>query len=88
MNKYNIGDIVMLKDNLILVKIIKINKKNEYDVIYPHLENPHDFWVKENELEEKPFNYNQKIFEAYIEYRSKYKELIARLYTPSVRERY
>lgn len=88
MNKYNIGDIVMLKDNLILVKIIKTNKRNEYGVIYPHLTESHEFWVNENELEEKPFNYEQKIFKAYIEYRNKYEKLIDRLYSPSIRERY
>lgn len=88
MNKYNIGDIVMLKENLLLVKIIKTNRKNEYGVIYPHLTEPQEFWVNENELEEKSINYEQKIFEAYIEYRIKYKNLIDRLYSPSIRERY
>lgn len=87
MNKYNIGDIAMFKKNLLLVKIIKTNKKNEYCVYYPHLENPHNFWVKEEELEEKPFNYNEIIFKAYLEYRTKYYNLIDTLYSPSVKER-
>lgn len=87
MNKYNIDDIVMLKENLILVKITKVNK-NKYGVIYPHLLEPKEFWVKEDELEEKPFDYNRIIFEAYIEYRNKYEKLIDRLYSPSIRERY
>lgn len=84
---YKVGDILMLKENLILVKVIKTNK-NKYCVIYPHLTKPNGFWVKEYELEEKPFNYGQIIFEAYIEYRTKYKELIDRLYSPNYRERY
>ena len=77
----------MLKENLILVKIVKTNK-NKYGVIYPHLEEPKELWVNENELEEKPVNYEQKIFKAYIEYRIKYENLIDRLYSPHFRERY
>ena len=77
----------MLKENLILVQIVKI-KNHKYCVYYPHLENPQNFWVNEDELEEKPFNYEQKIFEAYLEYRTKYEKLIDRLYSPNFRERY
>jgi len=77
----------MLKENLLLVKVVRIDK-NKYWCIYPHLEESKPFSVKENELEEKPIDYQQKIFEAYIEYRFKYKELINRLYTPNFRERY
>lgn len=87
MNKYHINEIVMLKKNLILVQIVKI-KNQKYCVYYPHLEDPQNFWVNENELEEKPFNYEQKIFEAYLEYRTKYEKLIDRLYSPNFRERY
>lgn len=87
MNKYNIGDIVMLKENLILVKISKI-KRSKYCVYYPHLKNPHDFWIDEDKLQKKPFNYEEKIFEAYIDYRYKYEELCRRLLSPSVRDKY
>lgn len=84
---YKVGDILMLKENLILVKVVK-TKRNKYGVIYPHLTDPKEFWVNENELEEKPSNYEKKIFEAYIEYRTKYEKLIDRLYSPKFRERY
>lgn len=86
-NKFNVNDIVMFKNNLILVKIIKI-KNNEYGVVYPHLKDPQEFWVDEDKLEEKPYNYDEKIFKAYIEYKYKYEELCNRLYSPSKRERY
>jgi len=84
---YKVGDVVMLKENLLLVKIVKTNK-NRYGVIYPHLTEPKEFWVKEDELELKPLDYGRIIFEAYIEHRTKYKELIDRLYSPNFRERF
>ena len=84
---YKVGDTVMLKENLLLVKIVK-TKRNRYGVIYPHLTEPKEFWVNENELELKPLDYGRIIFEAYIEYRAKYKELIDRLYSPNFRKRF
>ena len=88
MSKFNIGDRVILKENLVIVEIVKMNKKDEYGVIYPHLKEPHEFWVKEDELEEKPINYDQKIFNAYIEYYYKYNQLLERLYSASKRKRF
>jgi len=84
---YKVGDTLMLKENLILVKVVKTHK-NKYCVIYPHLIDPGEFWVSESELAEKPLNYEQRIFEAYIEYRAKYEKLIDRLYSPHFREKY
>lgn len=88
MSKFHIGDRVILKENLIVVEITKIDKKNKYGVIYPHLKAPDEFWVKEDELEKKPIDYQQIIFNAYIEYRFKYYDLLDRLYSAGRRERY
>ena len=88
MNKFNIGDRVILKENLIIVEITKTNKQNEYGVIYPHLTEPREFWVNEDELEEKPIDYDQKIFNGYIEYYYKYHNLLDRLYSASKRKRF
>jgi len=85
---FKVGDKVVLKENLLIVEIVKLGKKNEYEVLYPHLREKNTFWVKENELQEKPYDYNEKIFMAYIEYRVKYYDLLKRLYSPSVRDRY
>ena len=85
---FKVGDKVVLKENLLIVEIVKLGKKNEYEVFYPHLKEKNTFWVKENELQEKPYDYNEKIFMAYIEYRVKYYDLLKRLYSPSVRDKY
>lgn len=71
------NSIVMLKENKLLVKITKVLipkkiKKAEihYSVCYNHLYSDNvyveDFVVKESELEEKPFDYDKVIFDAYI----------------------
>lgn len=88
---FKIGDRVMLKENLLIVEIKDIlvkKNKYEYKVFYPHLSDPHIFMCYEDELEEKPIDYNQIIFDAYIEYRCKYEDLLKRLRSPSVRQNY
>ncbi len=85
------GQKVMLKENLIIVEIVKRSiekKKNRYCVIYPHLKGARDFWVDEEELQERPIDYNQIIYNAYLEYKYKYDDLLRRLYSPNVREKY
>ena len=89
--EYNIGDKVMLKCNLLIVEITdrrKDKKKNMYYVKYSHLENAQSFYMYEEELEREPVNYNQLIFNAYIEYKYKYDKLLERLYSPAVRDKY
>jgi len=88
---FKIGDRVMLKENLLIVEINDIfceKNKYKYKVFYPHLVSAHYFVCYEDELEEKPFDYNQIIFNAYIEYRHKYEDLLERLKAPSVRQDY
>ena len=91
--KYKTGDRVILKDNLLIVEIIspffdKKAKKKSYNVKYPHLERCYNvFTVYEEELEEKPYNYEQLIFNAYVEYLYKYNELLRSLYRPQREDR-
>ena len=93
---FRVGDRVMLKENLIIVEIydVSVNKnKYLYTVFYPHLHKVGDiglgsFMCYEDELEEKPIDYDERIFNAYIEYRRKYEDLLERLRTPSVRKNY
>lgn len=91
---FDVDDIVMLKDNLLLVKIKSIHiKKHRYSyrVFYPHLfeegELINTFEVIENDLCGKPTDYDQIIFNAYIEYRHKYEKLLERLKSPQYREK-
>lgn len=92
---FKVGERVMLKSNLLIVEIKEITIKRcryAYKVFYPHLYQNGTyrgfFTVFEDELEEKPIDYDQIIFDAYIEYRRKYEKLLERLRTPSVRQDY
>jgi len=92
---FKVGEKVMLKDNLIIVKIKSIQiKRNRYCyfVFYPHLyPEGTDFYcfsVMEDEIKEIPFDYNQVIFNAYLEYRKKYEELLERLKSPQYRDKF
>lgn len=95
---FTIGQRVMFKENLLIVEIKDIlveKNKYKYKVFYPHLysanyadsENVY-FMCFEDEIEAKPIDYNQIIFNAYIEYKCKYEDLLKRLSSPSVRRRY
>jgi len=90
---FKIGERVMLKENLLIVEIYDIfveKNKYKYKVFYPHLINGKDFLFVcyEDELGEKPIDYDQIIFNAYVEYRHKYYELLERLRLPSIRQNY
>ena len=91
--KYKAGDRVILKQNLLIVEIVKSffdkrEKKKAYSVRYPHLEKSYyTFAAYEDELEEKPYNYDQLIFNAYIEYLYKYNELLQKLYKPQCEDK-
>jgi len=80
---FNIGDIVILKDNLLAVEIKDIFVKAKrycYHVRYHHknwANNIHGwFAVFEDELMGKPYNYESLLIEKYIEYRYKYEQLL------------
>lgn len=91
--KYKVGDRVIFKRNLLIVEIErcffdKREKKKAYSVRYPHLNRSYNtFAAYEDELEEKPYNYDQLIFNAYIEYRYKYESLLRNLYRPQCEDR-
>ena len=82
---FNLGDVVMFKENALLVEVGKyFVKKNKYyyKVRYSHMYHDSDYgWfdVCEDELEEKPINYESVIFEKYIEYLCKYQSLLNHL---------
>ncbi len=78
---YNVGDIVMLKENKLRVKVlsqfIKDGRKT-YKVSYAHQKNCEDygFYAFEEELQEEPYDYSAVIFNEYIELLMKYKNLV------------
>lgn len=79
---YKVDDVVMFKDNLLMVVIGEILvKRNKYwyRVRYNHLhfENEKVGWfnVSEEELETKPLNYESLLMEKYIDYKLKYEHL-------------
>ena len=81
---YKEGDIVILKENLLKVKIVKIKEPffsgTRFLVKYAHLDDDLDnigcFLVSIRDIEEVPFDYDQKIFDAYVDLLVKYKELL------------
>jgi hypothetical protein len=78
---YEKGEVVMLKDNLLLVEIKKPIKKlgrKYYLVGYNHLhdEDFKGFLVPEEDLADKPFDYAETIFEGYLNLLDKYRRLI------------
>ena len=78
---YNVGQVIMLKENKLLVKVlnqyIKCGRKM-YEVAYNHHKNceNYGFTVFEEDLQEKPYDYNAFIFNEYIELLMKYKKLV------------
>lgn len=80
---YKVNDVVMFKDNLLMVVIGKIFVKQNrycYSVRYnhQHYQNGMVGWfdVFEEELETKPFNYESLLVEKYIDYRCRYEHLL------------
>lgn len=78
---YSVGQVVMLKENKLLVKVLhKFTKggRKMYEVAYTHHKNCEDygFYVFEEELQEEPYDYNAVIFNEYIELLMKYKNLV------------
>ena len=78
---YKEGDVVMLKDNLLLVQIIKPIKKfgrKYYNVAYNHMKYEkgfEGFLVSEEDLADKPLDYAETIFYGYLELMQKYNNL-------------
>lgn len=79
---YKVNDVVMFKDNLLMVVIGEIYVKQNkywYRVRYNHnyYENKMIGWfnVSEEELETKPLNYESLLMEKYIDYKWKYEHL-------------
>ena len=88
---YNVGDVVMLKENKLLVKVLKQFTKGgrkAYIVAYAHHKNCEDygFTVFEEDLQEKPYDYNSFIFNEYIELLTKYKNLVNALRRGEIEE--
>ena len=78
---YKIGQVVMLKENKLLVKVLKQFTKGGrkmYIVAYAHHKNCEDYGFSafEEDLQEKPYDYNSFIFNEYIELLMKYKNLV------------
>lgn len=80
------GDVVMLNDNLLMVEIgdVKVIKNQyRYLVRYSHKRWEDNgcgwFPAYESELRERPLDYGELVFEKYIEYRSKYENLLRQL---------
>ena len=84
---------VMLKENLFIAKVKTVKhhrfKENEYEIYYTIDNNTkdyscyngpdHSFWVKESEIEVIPFDRQKLVWEAYLNYRYKYKNLVEEL---------
>ncbi len=84
--KYKEGDIVILKENLLKVKIVKIKQPffsgTRFVVRYAHLDNLEgigEFAVSIREIDDVPFDYNQEIFNAYIHLLTKHETLLKML---------
>lgn len=78
---YTVGQVVMLKENKLLVKVLDQfikNGRKMYTVAYAHHKNCEDygFTAFEEDLQEKPYDYNSFIFNEYIELLMKYKNLV------------
>lgn len=88
---YAVGQVVMLNENKLLVtvlrKFIKCGRKM-YEVAYTHHKNCEDygFTVFEEDLQEKPYDYNAFIFNEYIELLTKYKNLVNALRRGEIEE--
>lgn len=79
---YKVNDIVMFKDNLLMVVVGDIYvERNQYwyKVRYNHKEYKNElvgwFNVSEDELQHKPLDYECLLLEKYIEYKWKYERL-------------
>lgn len=76
------GDVVMLKENCLLVVIVGISvNKNRYRYVvhYNHIKEKAlfgGFSVSEEELQQKPIDYESVLLEKYLEYRIKYEDLL------------
>lgn len=84
---------VMLKENLFIAKVKTVKhhrfRENEYEVYYdvetkgnlckPYIGYDCSFWVKESDIESIPFDRNDRVWKAYIDYYFKYNDLIKKL---------
>ena len=82
---YIVGQVVMLNENKLLVKVLKKftrGGRKMYRVAYTYHENceNYGFNVFEEELQEKPYDYNSIIFNEYVELLTKYKNLVNALH--------
>lgn len=88
---YNVGDVVMLNENKLLVTVLKKfikGGRKMYEVSYTHHKNceNYGFTVFEEDLQEKPYDYNAFIFNEYIELLTKYKNLVNALRRGEIEE--
>ena len=82
--KYKVGDIVMLKENLLKVEIVEIKQPffsgTRFVVKYAHLDREWGtFKVSIREIEDVPIDYDQVIFDAYIKLLTEHKNLLLML---------
>ena len=83
--KYKVGDIVMLKENLLKVEIVAIKKPffsgTRFIVRYAHLPKKlynDTFGVSIREIDDVPYDYNQEIFNAYVKLLVEHKNLLTK----------
>lgn len=90
---FKVDEKVMLSQNLFIVKVKTVKhhrfKENEYEVYYDvenegnlckaYIGSEYSFWVKESDLENIPFNRQDRIWKAYVDYYFKYNDLIKKL---------
>ena len=82
--KYKVGDVVILKENLLKVEIVEIKKPffsgTRFTVKYAHL---HRDWgtfkVSIREIDDVPFDYDQEIFNAYVKLLVEHRNLLLML---------
>ena len=82
--KYKVGDIVMLKENLLKVEIVEIKQPffsgTRFVVKYAHLDRDWGtFKVSIREIEDVPIDYDQVIFDAYIKLLTEHRNLLLML---------
>ena len=87
--KFKIGDVVMCKENKLLMRILSVSKKRPYvyTVAYAHLNDSYGFPIDETKLEEKPYHYDEIIFNAYLDCLDKLNNLTKDLYYGRVRDK-
>jgi len=93
--KFKIDDELVFKENLLIVRVVEVKRKHKryiYGVNYRHKHKKGDvlgkFYVEEYDLKYIPINFEDEIFEAYLDYRCKYENLVRELVAPYKENKY